>query len=124
MRIELTAEIVRELLHYNPDTGHFTWKWRDRKWFRRDQDWKSWNAQHAGKRAFSDNKYGYMQGALLGIKVKPHRVVFLYMIGRWPHPEPDHVNRNGLDNRWCNLREVTKAQSTRNRGPYRATKPE
>ena len=35
---QITAEIVRELLDYDPDTGLFTWKWRERKWFARECD--------------------------------------------------------------------------------------
>jgi hypothetical protein len=37
------------------------------------------------------------------------------MEGRWPEPETDHDNRDGLDNRWKNLREATKSQNAANR---------
>jgi hypothetical protein len=117
-RATLTKKIVRELLHYDPETGVFTWRRRKRKWFKSDGTFKSWNIRHAGKTAFSANNinYNYFKGHLLGMNVSAHHLAFMYMLGRWPHPETDHINRDGTDNRWSNLREVTHVQNTRNRG--------
>jgi hypothetical protein len=45
-----------------------------------------------------------------------HRLAFLYMIGRWPEADTDHVNLNRSDCRWSNLREATRAQNLQNKG--------
>ena len=36
------------------------------------------------------------------------------MTGDWPKEMLDHINRNPADNRWCNLREVTRAENRLN----------
>lgn len=48
---ELTADIARELLHYDPKTGKLFWKKRDVKWFKQFSHWcsnhgKRWQIIH------------------------------------------------------------------------------
>ena len=51
--MELTAEIVRELLDYNPDTGDLFWKERPLKYFKKEIDARKWNAKWSDKKAFT-----------------------------------------------------------------------
>ena len=44
-----------------------------------------------------------------------HRLAFLYMTGRFPINEIDHIDGNGLNNAWENLREATRVENLRNR---------
>jgi HNH endonuclease len=37
------------------------------------------------------------------------------MTGQWPEFEIDHINRDKQDDRWANLREVTRSNQMRNR---------
>ena len=51
----------------------------------------------------------------IGVKnVKVHRIAWLLMTGEWPTRSIDHINGDGMDNRWCNLREANVAQNTCN----------
>lgn len=56
---------VQQLLEYDPDTGRFVWRYRDREWFLSDHGFKVWNAKHAGREAFTSSLNGYKQGRLL-----------------------------------------------------------
>jgi hypothetical protein len=117
---ELTQEIVRELLDYDKDTGKLTWKRRKRKWFKSDRSCNSWNAKHAGKEALTViDKLGYRSGTILSGYYLAHRVIFLWMEGRWPDPEVDHDDHDTGNNRWKNLFEVTHQQNMKNKNRYR-----
>jgi hypothetical protein len=97
----LTAARLREVLHYDPDTGMFT-----RKVAR--------GPYCAGEIAGTTSKKGYVSICIDGKIYKAHRLAWLYMTGKWPMPECDHENRKKSDNRWQNLRAATRQQNTQN----------
>lgn len=121
---KLSREVVRELLDYDPETGVFTWRVRGKRWFDTDRNHQSWNAKNAGKRAGSIKAYrkgGYL-GRVIGIfgrLYNEHRIVWMWMT-QDPMPEQiDHVNRNGTDNRWINLRDSSHSGNARNHSKRR-----
>lgn len=96
-----TVERIRELLHYDPNTGLFTWA-------------------KTGNPAGHVNDKGYACIRLQGHDYKAHRLAWLYMTGEWPAHEVDHENRVRSDNRWSNLRSATSHQ---NKGNMLPSKP-
>jgi hypothetical protein len=110
-----TAATFRELLTYDPETGVLTWLWRERKWFSRDQDWRSWNTRYAGKPALAAlGSRGYRNGELFHRKYRAHRVIWLYHYGEWPSGQIDHINHVRTDNSIANLRIVSNDENQRN----------
>lgn len=127
---EALKSLIPEVLEYFPETGGMRWKIRDASLF---EDKKSrsaqhsaanWNAQHAGREAFTTvGSHGYRSGRLQGRGLLLHRVAFVLMTGDWPKALVDHVDGDRLNNRWSNLREASSAQSVRNRGCFSAVSP-
>ena len=101
-RCDLYADKARRLLCYDPETGVVT------------RRVASSNAP-AGAIATFRSSNGYLRVCVGGIEYRAHRVIWLMQTGRWPADEIDHVNRNGRDNRWCNLREAVPSQQQGNR---------
>ena len=101
----VTAERLRELFNYNPETGVFTRLVS-----------VSDNAK-AGDIAGTMNSGGYMKIVVCGRLYQSHRLAWLYVYGRWPAHEIDHINGIRTDNRIENLRDVipsTNKQNQRN----------
>jgi len=113
--IELTAEIVRDLLDYNPETGEFTWKVRDKKYCEDDSKWRMINTRDAGKLAGCVYSDGYRYITILLKTYRAHRIAWLHYYGEWPENQIDHINRVRDDNRIENLRDVTQSQNQWNR---------
>lgn len=99
---ELTAERLRELLHYDPLTGTFT---------RLVAASNAGAGAHAGCAA----KNGYMRCNVDGRLYYMHRLAWLYMTGGWPAGDIDHVDGDRANNRWANLRAATRSQNAQNR---------
>ena len=102
----LTQEYLKSILHYDPETGVFTWL------HRHDVDGRT-NGRYAGNIAGSPS-IGYISIGINGRRYQAHRLAFLYMVGRWPNPECDHQDTNRENNRWANLRESTSSQNKAN----------
>ena len=99
----ITYKRLKEVLHYNPDTGIFT---------RIDQNFGSIKiGQEAG---WIDVK-GYKNIKIDTKTFFAHRLAFLYMEGYWPENQVDHTNRVRDDNRWCNLREASRSCNMKNK---------
>lgn len=100
---DLSQNRLKELLHYNPNTGVFIRKVRS-----------SNHKAKVGDIAGSINKRGYIQININNKKHYAHRLAFLYMEGYFPENEVDHINRDTADNKWENLRHVSRSCNLRN----------
>ena len=103
---KLTAEYLRSILNYDPETGIFTRKVRTS------------SRAKVGDVAGSPRGDGYLLIMVCSRKYLAHRLAWLYMYGEWPKDQIDHINRNRSDNRIANLREVTNKQNLQNAGKY------
>lgn len=93
---------LKEVLHYDPDTGAFTWLVRTS------------NRIRVGDVAGRTCKDGYRRIGVDGIDYLEHRLAWFYMTGEWPEPEIDHRDGHTENNRWSNFREATRGQNTAN----------
>lgn len=98
---ELTAERVRELFDYDPETGELRWKVA-----RRD----SWQGRAAG--TLKNNGYRYVK--IDRRAYRAHRLVWLHWYGVWPEDQIDHTNGNRQDNRLSNLRSAAQSENQQN----------
>ena len=103
-RPELTAEKLRSVLHYEPETGIFTWKVRTS------------TCVKVGDAAGCPGGGGYLLISVQSRLYRAHRLAWLYVYGEWPKDQLDHINRNRSDNRISNLRDVSTKQNQQNAG--------
>lgn len=92
-KADLTAARLRELLHYDPETGVFTRK-------------KSVCNAAEGKIAGSRHSEGYLEITIDYKKYYAHRLAWMYINGVMPNGMIDHVDGVRSNNRISNLRTV------------------
>ena len=103
----ITQDQLKEVLHYCPETGVFTWL--------------VGGSGRSGRGAVAGSfKTNGRAGKLYGrITIRRreylmHRLAFLYMTGDFPEDQVDHEDGNGLNNVWSNLRAVTRTENSKN----------
>lgn len=109
----LTQELLKELLHYDPETGVFKWLQRSVEYFSDEPHCRSWNTKYAGKEAGTP-ALGYISIAIFGHPYRAHRLAWLYETGEFPEEDIDHRNHIRNDNRFINLRSVPHNVNTKN----------
>lgn len=120
---DLTAQRLRKLLNYDPETGVFVWLRRPLSMFDGDRRRAGvWNARYAGKPAGCVNGKGYLVIAVLDRLSLAHRLAWLHVHGHWPADQIDHINGARADNRIANLREASNALNGQNRRAERQGK--
>lgn len=101
----ITQELLKELFHYNPETGIFT----------------RLKSVQSAKRGVSGSKCerGYIFICINGKNYRAHRLAFLYMTGHIPLCHCDHINHDRSDNRLRNLQAVTRQENLKNKSMYK-----
>ena len=107
-RNDLTQEQLKEILHYDPLTGVFTWR-KSRPGVR--------SAIAGGKvqSGGTTSKSWYVGITINYVRYMAHRLAFLYMTGKHPSQIVDHEDHNGLHNAWSNLRLATPISNAQNK---------
>lgn len=92
----VTADRLRELLHYDPETGAWTW------------------VDDGSPAGWLDTSTGYHRVSIDGRSYYLHRLAWFWMTGTWVH-RIDHRDTVRSNNRWANLREATQSTNGANR---------
>ncbi|QIG73007.1 HNH endonuclease protein [Rhizobium phage RHph_N3_19] len=112
--MELTYELLHELLQYDEENGLLYWRYRDIKWFKDEHFQKIWNNRFAGKEAGSIMPSGYKNLRILGRTKIYHRIIWWMHYGYEPSTPLDHINGQKQHNKIENLREVTPEENQKN----------
>lgn len=99
----ITQARLKELVHYDPDTGAFTWA-------------KSRPGCRKGDACGRLSVLGYCEIGIDGHLRRANRMAYLYMTGENPaeNMDVDHINLDKADNRWANLRLANRSQNNAN----------
>ncbi len=98
----MTSKILHELFNYDSLTGIFTQTGKGR-------------THKKGTVSGTRRPDNYIQITYRKKFYLAHRLAFLYMTGNFPKEEIDHKNHIKNDNRWSNLKEISRHNNSKNR---------
>lgn len=96
---------MKQRYRYDPETGEFYYVC-------------NFLGHKAGDKVLGHLRSGYVRLTFNGKFYSAHRLAFRFMLGIEP-TEVDHINRVRDDNRWLNLRQVSRAENMQNKSTYR-----
>ena len=73
----------------------------------------------AGMVAGCVDQFGYVRVIIKGRNYRAHRIIWLWVHGKWPENELDHIDGVRSHNWLKNLREATRAQNMLNKRRYK-----
>ena len=98
----ITQQELHAMFAYIPETGKMIHLYTTQ------------GGKQAGQEAGSPHNAGYLQIMIRRKKYLIHRLIWLYVYGKWP-TQIDHINGQRSDNRLKNLRECTYSQNHGNK---------
>ena len=101
----ITQLTLKKHLHYDENTGLFV-------------RIKSVRKDLVSKNSGSINSDGYSLIYVAHRRYKAQHLAWVYIHGRLPVGQIDHIKHNRSDNRLCNLREVSKGENLKNKSRY------
>ena len=104
--MEITQELLKEYVTYEPITGVFT---KRKKKHPRD------NTVKVGEQLGHLSGDGYIHFSFFGKKGKAHRLAWLYVYGELPNSLIDHIDGDKTNNKINNLRLASFEQNAANR---------
>lgn len=108
----LDPAMIREVFDYDPETGALTWRTLRPTRRRASSLAGSIHPQSSG--------HVYILVGYQGRSYRAHRIAYAWMTGQWPPALIDHIDGDGTNNRWANLRPATHAQNNANKSKNRS----
>lgn len=90
---EISQETLNHWFIYDKCTGNWTYRFNTKQGL-------------TGENATVKHSAGYLTVRVGKKDYLAHRLAFMYVLGRFPFDQVDHINQNKADNSWNNLREV------------------
>ena len=100
-------KLAHALFKYEPETGKLTWRVQTNA-TPKDKEVGSLSGRK------KDYYTRYKNVSILGDRYKAHRIIWLMQTGSWPEKYIDHIDGDGLNNKWSNLREATPSENMAN----------
>jgi hypothetical protein len=92
-------EEIHRLLIYHPNTGE--WEWNNYSFRRKKVGTIDFSRRGGGR------KYIQFQGR----SYSAARLAWFWMTGNWPERDIDHIDKDSLNDKWSNLRELTHKEN-------------
>lgn len=107
----LTLTKLKEYVEFDPDTG---------EWNRiKINGCEPEHERFLGWTKHQNSSNNYRAIRIEDTIYQAHRLAWFYMTGEWPVNDIDHINRKRNDNRWSNLRSVSRQENLTNKSKYK-----